>query len=174
MSVVARCVERPQHFNRAEVQNFNVVVPFPSGACGSLGCHSVASPPRGRPWRLSPLVVRRIISMIVMMILRVLFLNANDSSCTLSYYVLVLLSVSLYRILKLLIIPCFAEIWDPTFPKRKTHSEVSLSGLLVEIVGVEPTTPCLQSRCSSQLSYTPVIQYLQELFVCGCKYGTFF
>ena len=27
---------------------------------------------------------------------------------------------------------------------------------LVEIVGVEPTTPCLQSRCSSQLSYTPV------------------
>ena len=28
--------------------------------------------------------------------------------------------------------------------------------LFVEIVGVEPTTPCLQSRCSSQLSYTPV------------------
>ena len=25
----------------------------------------------------------------------------------------------------------------------------------VEIVGVEPTTLCLQSRCSSQLSYTP-------------------
>ena len=24
--------------------NFNVAVPFPSGACGSLGCHSVASP----------------------------------------------------------------------------------------------------------------------------------
>ena len=43
-----------------------------------------------------------------------------------------------------------------TLPKRKTHSEVSLSGLLVEIVGVEPTTPCLQSRCSSQLSYTPL------------------
>ena len=42
-------------------------------------------------------------------------------------------------------------------PKRKTHSEVSLSGLMVEIVGVEPTTPCLQSRCSSQLSYTPVL-----------------
>ena len=35
--------------------------------------------------------------------------------------------------------------------------------LLVEIVGVEPTTPCLQSRCSSQLSYTPE---------CGCKYAT--
>ena len=29
--------------------------------------------------------------------------------------------------------------------------------LKVEIVGVEPTTPCLQSRCSSQLSYTPRI-----------------
>ena len=27
----------------------------------------------------------------------------------------------------------------------------------MEIVGVEPTTPCLQSRCSSQLSYTPVL-----------------
>ena len=27
----------------------------------------------------------------------------------------------------------------------------------VEIVGVEPTTPCLQSRCSSQLSYTPML-----------------
>lgn len=33
---------------------------------------------------------------------------------------------------------------------------MSLSRLLVEIVGVEPTTLCLQSRCSSQLSYTPV------------------
>ena len=36
---------------------------------------------------------------------------------------------------------------------------------LVEIVGVEPTTPCLQSRCSSQLSYTPES---------GCEYDTFF
>ena|GEM_PF-4693720 len=26
----------------------------------------------------------------------------------------------------------------------------------VEIVGVEPTTLCLQGRCSSQLSYTPI------------------
>ena len=26
---------------------------------------------------------------------------------------------------------------------------------LVEVNGVEPMTPCLQSRCSSQLSYTP-------------------
>ena len=34
---------------------------------------------------------------------------------------------------------------------------MTLSGLVVEIVGVEPTTLCLQSRCSSQLSYTPVL-----------------
>src|SRR5207247_2264313 len=26
----------------------------------------------------------------------------------------------------------------------------------VETMGLEPTTPCLQSRCSSQLSYVPV------------------
>ena len=38
---------------------------------------------------------------------------------------------------------------------RKSHLEIS-RWLWVEIVGVEPTTPCLQSRCSSQLSYTPV------------------
>ena len=27
---------------------------------------------------------------------------------------------------------------------------------LVEVVGFEPTTLCLQGRCSSQLSYTPI------------------
>ena len=26
---------------------------------------------------------------------------------------------------------------------------------MVETMGLEPTTPCLQSRCSSQLSYVP-------------------
>ena len=25
----------------------------------------------------------------------------------------------------------------------------------MELMGLEPTTPCLQSRCSSQLSYSP-------------------
>jgi signal peptidase I len=30
-----------------------------------------------------------------------------------------------------------------------------LDALLVETMGLEPTTPCLQSRCSSQLSYVP-------------------
>ncbi len=52
-----------------------------------------------------------------------------------------------------------ADVWA----KRKP-SEWS-DGLAVEIVGVEPTTLCLQSRCSSQLSYTPD---------CGCKYGIYF
>ena len=28
---------------------------------------------------------------------------------------------------------------------------------MVETMGIEPTTPCLQSRCSSQLSYVPVL-----------------
>ncbi len=37
---------------------------------------------------------------------------------------------------------------------EKTYA-ISHSSLLVEIDGFEPTTPCLQSRCSSQLSYTP-------------------
>ena len=39
--------------------------------------------------------------------------------------------------------------------KKKTQSFDQV--FLVEIVGVEPTTPCLQSRCSSQLSYTPML-----------------
>ena len=88
--VVANCVERHQHFNSAAVQNFNAAVSFPSGACGSLGCHSVASPPRGRPWRLSPLVALMIISMIVSVILYLFPLNANSLSCPLPYYIIVL------------------------------------------------------------------------------------
>ena len=43
------------------------------------------------------------------------------------------------------------------YKKKRTHSDVFLNGFVVEIVGVEPTTPCLQSRCSSQLSYTPML-----------------
>lgn len=39
----------------------------------------------------------------------------------------------------------------------------------VEIVGVEPTTLCLQSRCSSQLSYTPVSR-LFLMFQADFKY----
>ena len=38
----------------------------------------------------------------------------------------------------------------------------------VEIVGVEPTTLCLQSRCSSQLSYTPFLFFSS---VCGVGFA---
>ena len=97
------------------MQKFNVAVPFPSGACGSLGSHSVASPPRGRPWRLSPLVVLRIISMSVIAVLLVTSSNVNCYSCISLYYVLILLIVLLYRILiPIIFIPRFAEIWGPT------------------------------------------------------------
>ena len=41
--------------------------------------------------------------------------------------------------------------------KKKPFQLMERLFCLVEIVGVEPTTPCLQSRCSSQLSYTPML-----------------
>jgi hypothetical protein len=34
----------------------------------------------------------------------------------------------------------------------------------VETMGLEPTTPCLQSRCSSQLSYVPVPCDIYQVF----------
>ena len=38
------------------------------------------------------------------------------------------------------------------------HGRESNSDLRqVETMGLEPTTPCLQSRCSSQLSYVPEV-----------------
>ena len=42
----------------------------------------------------------------------------------------------------------------------RTSSTATSDGALarpdrVEAMGLEPTTPCLQSRCSSQLSYAP-------------------
>ena len=33
----------------------------------------------------------------------------------------------------------------------------------VETMGLEPTTPCLQSRCSSQLSYVPLTLFPSAL-----------
>ena len=33
----------------------------------------------------------------------------------------------------------------------------------MEVMGLEPTTSCLQSRCSSQLSYTPGARSKREL-----------
>ena len=44
----------------------------------------------------------------------------------------------------------------PESPQRKRPDRDDQVSFGVEIVGVEPTTPCLQSRCSSQLSYTPL------------------
>ena len=38
--------------------------------------------------------------------------------------------------------------------KTPTTAAKALVGS-VELMGLEPTTPCLQSRCSSQLSYSP-------------------
>ena len=38
---------------------------------------------------------------------------------------------------------------------------------LVEEMGLEPTTPCLQSRCSSQLSYTPANGHRSSYRVIG-------
>jgi hypothetical protein len=37
----------------------------------------------------------------------------------------------------------------------RTASGAVASTGVVETMGLEPTTPCLQSRCSSQLSYVP-------------------
>ena len=42
----------------------------------------------------------------------------------------------------------------------KKDRHLTMPVFMVEIVGVEPTTLCLQSRCSSQLSYTPVFSFL--------------
>ena len=42
--------------------------------------------------------------------------------------------------------------------------------VLVELIGLEPTTPCLQSRCSSQLSYSPG---LDEYVARNCFQGSF-
>ena len=40
-------------------------------------------------------------------------------------------------------------------PYYETKKNDTRSFLLVEIIGFEPMTPCLQGRCSSQLSHTP-------------------
>ena len=50
------------------------------------------------------------------------------------------------------------------------HKKKTPEGRLyfVEIVGVEPTTLCLQSRCSSQLSYTPFLFFSS---VCGVGFA---
>ena len=48
-------------------------------------------------------------------------------------------------------------MWSTAHPTQATaRSRATGRGLgEVETMGLEPTTPCLQSRCSSQLSYVP-------------------
>jgi hypothetical protein len=41
------------------------------------------------------------------------------------------------------------------FRRRPQNRGSDLGERRVEMMGLEPTTPCLQSRCSSQLSYIP-------------------
>ena len=38
---------------------------------------------------------------------------------------------------------------------RGTSMSAPRDHFRVELMGLEPTTPCLQSRCSSRLSYSP-------------------
>ena len=45
---------------------------------------------------------------------------------------------------------------DRNKQKKQTHRNSESVSEFVEIDGVEPTTLCLQSRCSSQLSYIPI------------------
>ena len=40
---------------------------------------------------------------------------------------------------------------------KEKEDDLTIILFFVEIVGVEPTTSCLQSRRSSQLSYTPML-----------------
>jgi hypothetical protein len=63
-----------------------------------------------------------------------------------------------------LVVPCVPRRnVDVLVPLGETGGRLSLQALLstnpqrvrVETMGLEPTTPCLQSRCSSQLSYVP-------------------
>jgi site-specific DNA recombinase len=56
-----------------------------------------------------------------------------------------------------------AELRDEPRNRRGAKHALSLAessskSYLVETMGLEPTTPCLQSRCSSQLSYVPWIR----------------
>ena len=49
----------------------------------------------------------------------------------------------------------------------------AMSPCLVEINGFEPLTPCLQGRCSSQLSYTPASSN-HKVFVLPSSRGTLY
>ena len=50
--------------------------------------------------------------------------------------------------------------------KTGVTNQKNCDACFVEIDGFEPTTLCLQSRCSSQLSYTPVCRSFERLLRC--------
>ena len=64
----------------------------------------------------------------------------------------------------------FESVFDN---KKTTHGRF----FLVEIIGFEPMTPCLQGRCSSQLSHTPkfdALLYYQTKAMLSIKFAKFF
>ena len=62
-------------------------------------------------------------------------------------------------------------------PQYRNKKNDGMSFLLVEIIGFEPMTPCLQGRCSSQLSHTPkfdALLYYQTKAMLSIKFAKFF
>ena len=62
-------------------------------------------------------------------------------------------------------------------PQYRNKKNDGMSFLLVEIIGFEPMTPCLQGRCSSQLSHTPkfdALLYYQTKARLSIKFAKFF
>ena len=51
-----------------------------------------------------------------------------------------------------------SEFWWSVTDRSLLHPIMYTKWQLVERRGLEPRTPCLQSRCSSQLSYCPIIK----------------
>lgn len=50
-------------------------------------------------------------------------------------------------------------------PAELIPRECTTRVLLVGLVGLEPTTPALSTRCSNQLSYSPNAELLRLLFL---------
>ena len=48
------------------------------------------------------------------------------------------------------------EFLPACFPPKAEWGGTFLKFVMVDLRGFEPLTPCLQSRCSNQLSYRPV------------------
>ena len=70
----------------------------------------------------------------------------------------ILIAVSCLLVNRYLIV----SISDVVATKRALLVSVTYALTLVELRGFEPLTPCLQGRCSSQLSYTPVVIFFKQ------------